>query len=153
MYATEDEMEASSSEEPTKDTLGRRVTPRRFRSVEERRRIVEETLVPGESVAGVARRNAVNANQVFVWRKQYQQGLLQAEGAERSTPDASGDSPAAVSTLKRYSRGPKSAVGSPALEFEGDFLELELAGGDRIRVHGKAATQLLERIIETLVRR
>jgi transposase len=153
MYATEDEMEVSSSEEPAKDTLGRRVTPRRFRSVEERRRIVEETLVPGESVAGVARRNAVNANQVFVWRKQYQQGLLHADGGERSTPDAPGDNPATVSRLKQYSRRPKSAADNPALESEGDFLELDLAGGNRIRVHGKAATQLLERIIETLVRR
>jgi transposase-like protein len=153
MYATEDEMEASSSEESPKDTLGRRVTPRRFRSMEERRRIVEETLVPGESVAGVARRNAVNANQVFVWRKQYQQGLLQTDEGGQSTPDDLGNSPAAVGTLKRYFRRPRSATDSPALESEGDFIELELAGGDRIRVHGKAATQLLERIIETLVRR
>jgi transposase len=32
-------------------------------------RIVEETFVPGASVAVVARRNNVNANQVFDWRK------------------------------------------------------------------------------------
>jgi len=38
---------------------------RRRRSVEEKRRIVEETLETGASVARVARRHAVNANQVF----------------------------------------------------------------------------------------
>src|SRR5271157_3707389 len=51
-------------------------TKRRYRSAEERRRIVEETLVPGTSVAIVARAHGVNANQVFGWRKLYQAGLL-----------------------------------------------------------------------------
>jgi hypothetical protein len=46
---------------------------RRRRSVEEKRRIVEETLEAGASVARVARRHAVNANQVFYWRKKYRE--------------------------------------------------------------------------------
>lgn len=150
-------MEASSGEESPKDIMGRRVTPRRFRSVEERRRIVEETLVEGASVAGVARRNGVNANQVFVWRKLYHQGLLRADAGVQATSDTPGDHPAAaIGALKQYSRRPRPAAGNAGMESEGDFLELELAGGDRIRVHGKAATQLLEhleRLIETLVRR
>jgi len=37
---------------------------------------VEETLVPGASVARVARRHEVNANQVFYWRKLYREGQL-----------------------------------------------------------------------------
>jgi Transposase len=37
-------------------------------SVAERRRIVEEILAPGASVARVARAHGVNANQVFGWR-------------------------------------------------------------------------------------
>jgi transposase len=44
--------------------------------VEEKRRIVEQTLEPGASVAQVARAHGVNANQVFAWRRQYRQGLL-----------------------------------------------------------------------------
>jgi len=39
-------------------------------------RIVEETFVPGVSVAMVARRNNANANQVFEWHKRYRQGTL-----------------------------------------------------------------------------
>ena len=42
---------------------------RRFRSKQERRQIVEETLKPGASVSLVARAHDVNANQVFKWRK------------------------------------------------------------------------------------
>lgn len=49
---------------------------RRRRSAEERRLIVEETLKPGASVARVARKHGVNANQVFGWRKLYQSGRL-----------------------------------------------------------------------------
>ena len=51
------------------------VVPKRLRrSVAEKRRIVEETLVEGASVARVARAHGVNANQVFYWRKLYQAG-------------------------------------------------------------------------------
>ena len=47
-----------------------------WRTQAERRAIVEETLVPGVSVSRVARRHDVNANQVFHWRKLYQEGRL-----------------------------------------------------------------------------
>jgi len=49
---------------------------KRRRTIKERRDIVEETLVPGTSVARVARRHDVNANQVFYWRKLYREGRL-----------------------------------------------------------------------------
>jgi len=45
--------------------------------VEEKRRIVEEALAPGASVAGVARGHGVNANQLFSWRRLYLQGQLE----------------------------------------------------------------------------
>lgn len=45
-------------------------------SVEKKRRIVEETFRLHASVARIAQAHGVNANQVFYWRKQYQQGLL-----------------------------------------------------------------------------
>ena len=38
-------------------------------SLEHKRQMVEATLVPGASVARVARDHGVNANQVFAWRK------------------------------------------------------------------------------------
>jgi transposase-like protein len=49
---------------------------RRWRSVAEKRRIVELTLVPGASVALVARAHGVNANQVFKWRGEFERGEL-----------------------------------------------------------------------------
>ena len=49
---------------------------KRRRTIKEKRDIVEETLVSGASVARVARRHDVNANQVFYWRKLFREGRL-----------------------------------------------------------------------------
>ena len=54
---------------------------RRYRSKRERREVVEETLQPGASVAVIARRHGVNANQVFHWRKLYREGRFDVEPA------------------------------------------------------------------------
>lgn len=63
-----------TSEQRTIETDTR--VKRRRRSLEEKRRIVEETLGGGASVARVAQRHAINANQVFAWRKRYREGRL-----------------------------------------------------------------------------
>ena len=62
--------------EAVADPVSQTGTKRQYRTAAERRRIVEETLVPGVSVATVARAHGVNTNQVFGWRKLYQSGLL-----------------------------------------------------------------------------
>jgi transposase len=49
---------------------------RQRRSLAEKQQIVEETLVPGRSVAAVARAHGINANQIFAWRRLYQSGQL-----------------------------------------------------------------------------
>jgi transposase len=54
---------------------------------------VEETLVAGASVARVALKHGVNANQVFQWRRLYRDGKLGAppEGAMKLLPVSVGD--------------------------------------------------------------
>src|SRR5580693_3347278 len=47
---------------------------RRTRSFDERKRIVEEALAPGVSVAAVARRHGLNANLVFKWIRRSREG-------------------------------------------------------------------------------
>jgi transposase len=49
---------------------------RQHRDIETKRKLVEETLVPGASVARVARTNGVNTNQLFTWRRLYLAGRL-----------------------------------------------------------------------------
>jgi transposase len=53
------------------DGVGER---RRTRSLDERKRIVDEALAPGASVAAVARRRGLNANLVFKWIRRSREG-------------------------------------------------------------------------------
>jgi transposase-like protein len=52
-----------------------RETHRQY-SLDLKRRIVEETFVPGASVSIVARQHNVNSNLVFTWRRRYREGTL-----------------------------------------------------------------------------
>jgi transposase len=61
--------------------------------VETKRHLVEQTFEAGASVSLVARRNDVNTNLLFRWRRQYLQGVFGApcpeHAAAASKPDAS----------------------------------------------------------------
>jgi transposase len=143
----------TSVEAVTTDTLGRRTGPRQLRTNEEKRRIVEETLKPGASVAIVARAHGVNANLVFGWRRLYQRGLLEANPATPAPPllPVKVTSPTVV-PKRAYKRRQHNTTG-PARKPRGDFLEIDLASGGRVRIHGKAAIRILERLVEELCRR
>lgn len=71
---------------------------RRWRAVEEKRRIVEEAMASGASVAQVARPHAVNANQVFLWRVSTKPATLccrtviVADSVEQGTVEAAAES-------------------------------------------------------------
>ncbi len=62
------------------------VRTRRRWTMEEKRRITEETMVSGASVARIAQRYALNANQLFHWRKSYREGRLGAPKGARLLP-------------------------------------------------------------------
>jgi transposase len=47
---------------------------RRWRSISEKRQIVQLTMKAGASVAEVAREHRLNANQVFKWRRAFERG-------------------------------------------------------------------------------
>jgi transposase len=58
------------------ESAGDRSGKRRHWTMEEKRRMVEETLSTSSSVAVLARRHGLNANQLFYWRKLYHSGQL-----------------------------------------------------------------------------
>ena len=66
---------------PVKNPTGT-IAKRQYRTFQEKRQIVEETLAEGASVARIARAHGINANQVFGWRKLYLAGRL--GGASRA---------------------------------------------------------------------
>ena len=62
------------------------VRTRRRWTIEEKRRITQETLVPGASVARIAQRYALNANQLFHWRQLYREGRLGSRATAKLLP-------------------------------------------------------------------
>ena len=62
---------------------------RRRRSVQEKIAIVQQSFEPGMTVSLVARQHGVAASQLFLWRKQYQEGSLTAVAAGEDVVPAS----------------------------------------------------------------
>jgi transposase len=110
---------------------------RRYRSKQERRQIVEETLQPGASVAVIAREHGVNANQVFHWRKLYREGRLEAE------PGAAQLVPVRISEVMSGEQVPT--------KFYAGVIVVEI-GRARIRVEGAVDTDSLRLILERVGR-
>ena len=133
------------------DALGRRSGARRLRTVAEKRQIVEETLQPGASVATVARAHEVNANLVFGWRKLYQSGLLEPSVVAPAVPllPVQVTSPT-VAARQRSPRRTSSAIPASIKVARGDFLEVELAGRAVMRLHGKVAERIVQRLVDDL---
>jgi transposase len=126
------------------DTLGRRIAPRRYRSDEEKLQIVAEAAVPGTSVAEVARRHSVNANQVFAWRRQAKQGLL-GEHRHRKALKL-----LPVRVTEELPVGRQSELAAPAAT-EGR-IEITLPDGVRIAVSGSVAPEHLQQVLSALRR-
>lgn len=105
------------------DTLGRKISRRRFRSIEEKVRIVEEAERPGISVAEVARRHGLNANLLFSWRRLHREGLLTRHTRKRTALLA-----VQVNTASQTPISVPSSTG---------VIEIELPNGVRLRVKGE----------------
>jgi transposase len=118
------------------DTLGRKITQRHMRSVEEKERIVRETLEPGTSVAEIARRHGVNANLLFGWRRQHQQGLL-----------AHSREPRSVKLLPI-----ELAASTEAVPAAAGSIEIELPTGERVKVVGDVNVDRLWKVLAALAR-
>ena len=109
---------------------------RKHRSIEERRRIVEQSLGAGVSVANVARDHGIRSNQVFYWRKLYREGRLGNQAA--LLPVRVADGP-----LDGWEPGnDRAQVG---------VMDLELSHG-RLRVGGRVDTVALRLVLEWLRR-
>ncbi|WP_255461808.1 transposase [Methylosinus sp. RM1] len=109
---------------------------RRSWAMDEKRRIVDESLEEGASIAEVARRHDLNTNQLFTWRRQF--GVVPTAPQELApilpvtiTPDAATE---------------YSAPGSTGQ------MEIVLAEGDRIIVWADVEAAALSRVVKTLRR-
>jgi len=113
---------------------------RRRRSAAERRLIVEETLEAGTSVARVAQKYGINANQLFHWRRLYRDGHL-------GVPSQSGMKLLPVSVVEEG-----AAVKTPAMDSAASScaVHVELPGEVRISFEGKVDPATVRAVLESL---
>jgi transposase len=113
---------------------------RRSWSMDEKRRMVAETLEPGASVAKVAHRHGVNANLLFTWRRELAAGNLAATPRPvELVPVTITREPAPAPAL-----GPSEPIGR---------MEIVLGAGERITVGADVDAAALARVIKALSRR
>jgi transposase len=129
------------------DTLGRPIARRRFRTVEEKLQIVAESRVPGVSVSEVGRRHEVNANQIFAWRRQQDQGVLSQRiprsGVKLLPVQVRGESEEPETQAKGV---------RPTAPVNEGRIEITLADGVRIVVSGTVSADQLHRVLSVLRR-
>ena len=125
-------------------------TQRQHRSIAEKRRIVEETLVEGASVARIARAHGVNANQVFGWRRLYLSGRL---GEQKPTmkllPVRVSESLPAVTT--HASNNASTSIEAANPRPVPGTIHIKLRQGE-LRIEGSADAELVRVLLECLAR-
>ncbi len=145
--------QSSSGKDPA---LSKRGKYRRH-SEEEKRRIVVETYAPGTSVAVVARRNDVNANQLFNWRRQYRCGELGGEAV--LVPVGVIGAGGIVSTISDLSQPQQARLIEPSTEpvpsvsvppKQPKMIEVELRGGTKIRIDGDVKGSALQQVLKLI---
>ena len=110
-------------------------------------KIVAESRLPGASVAEVTRRHGVNANQVFTWRLQQEQGMLGRRKRGR---------PAGVKLLPVQLRSethdpqPELTSARPAIPASEGRIEITLADGVRIAISGAVSSEQLHQVLRVL---
>ncbi len=132
-------------------------TKRHYRNADERRRIVEETLVPGISVASVARAHGINDNQLYAWRKMYQAGLLGSTSSAsvcEASPRPVRLLPVTVAGDVEPERPAPVAVSTPdcavhEVEAVAGSIELTLAKA-RVLIRGRVDVGVLRVVLECL---
>jgi transposase len=117
----------------------------RTHSLEDKRRIVEESLAGGASVSRVARRHDLNTNQLFTWRKRYVEGRLGPVGVANAPRLLAVRVGEAEPTERK---APLATTAAP--EAEGGWIEIECVGRYRVRLHGAVDRVALAAVLEVL---
>ena len=116
-----------------------------LRTADEKRRIVEATLVPGASIARVARENGVNANQVFQWRYEHRNGTGWAAARQPRTQLLP------VTVTAEHSRVAVTDVASVPSPSSGS-IHIELPGRALVSLEGSVDQELVRTILGSLLR-
>lgn len=135
-----DTKDAALAQNQSLSGTDKRASRRRY-SKALKREMVEATLDGKTSVSIVARRYDVNANQLFLWRKQYHDGLLGETTQATLLPVKVNASSKPVTTMPS---------GSLAALSSDDTIEIVLSNHHRVVIRGNACQQSLLTILQVL---
>ena len=126
-------------------------TRRLLRTNDEKQRIVAEAMVPGASVAAVARKHGVNANLLFGWRRLHKRGLLEQCREPASLLPVTVTAPTVLLDRKsRPARSAKAAARAAPQTVGTGHIEIDLPGDIRVRVHGRVEPEALSAMLTVL---
>jgi transposase len=151
----------STQSGPKRSGKGRRSQlaegPRRRYDLDFKLQILKETLEPSASVAGVALRHGMNTNVIFRWRKQFREGQLgngrlpaarfvPIHVAEDAVPMRALPAPREPGGESVKAAGPAADGKTPGL------IEIETAGGIKLRLSGRVDDRALRRVLAAIRR-
>jgi transposase len=137
--------------------------PRRRYSLDFKFQVVKETLAAGASVSVVARRHGMNTNVVFRWRKQFREGRLgkgrlpAAGFVPIHVADGAGDvrllpAPREPGGENVKAAGPAEPATAQAGCKTPGLIEIETAGGVKLRLSGRVDDRALRRVLAAIRR-
>jgi transposase len=121
-----------------------------YRTVAEKRRIVELTFQQGTSVAKVALTEGVNSHQVFDWRRAYLKGKLEPKGQKSSALLPVVLSRAEASAVIVDAAVPENSSIKPISAVSGGSIHIELPGRAMITAESGVDAALLRTVLEIL---
>jgi len=127
--------------------LGRVERRRRF-NVEQKLAVLTEATAPGANPSEVARRHGLLPAQVYKWRRLSELGVIGVPGASELPSfvavEIAQELPALPGPIAEAPRRRRRKAG---------LIEIELAGGRRVRVDRDVDAAALERVLDVLARR
>jgi transposase len=122
-----------------------------MRTNEEKRSIVEEAMIPGASVAAIARKHGVNANLLFGWCRLHQRGLLTQCREPVSLLPVKMTTPTVASDRKRRAAKQRTTkVPTQEASVNTGHVEVELPGGITVRMRGRVDEAALVAVLTAL---
>ena len=135
------------------EVLGRIERRRRF-SVEQKLAVLSEATAPGANMSAVARRHGLLPAQVYKWRRLAELGVIGVPGASELPSFVAVEIAQEVLSLPVAAAAAKPTVAAPhGHRRKNGLIEIELAGGGRVRVDRDVDAAALERVLDVLARR
>lgn len=117
---------------------------RRRWSVEEKLRILAQSVAPGSSPTRTCRMHCISSGQLYTWRKQFRQGELTGFVPASIVPASIAPEPSALSAPDPI---PDPLMADPVAV---GIIEVELPTGVKLRVPGDVDERSLRRILSAL---